>query len=110
MRSIGYLADEKMARVFGDFLVAAGVRNQTEYEPDGSWSVWVVDEDHIAEAQAALARYRANPDAPEFHQAATVAAKVRADEAKELAEYQRRVRTAPRLFPKFGGYGVGVRT
>lgn len=110
MRSIGNLADEKSARVFGDFLVAAGVRNQMEHESDGSWSVWVVDEDHIAEAQAALARYRANPNASEFHQAATLAAKVRADEAKNLAEYQRRVRTARSLFPKFGGYGVGILT
>jgi GlpG protein len=110
MRSIGNLTDEKTARAFGDFLVATGVRNQIEHETDGSWSVWVVDEDHITDAQTALARYRANPDAAEFHQAAATAAKVREDEAKDLAAYQRRVRTGRSLFPKIGGYGVGFLT
>ena len=72
MRHIGNLPDEKLARGFGDFLVASGIRNEMERDADGSWSVWIVEEDHIPLAQAALEKFRANPDAPEFRGATTL--------------------------------------
>jgi GlpG protein len=110
MRAIGQLPDEQQARRFGDYLVAQGIRN--EVEPDGgtAWSVWIKDEDQVAAAQAALERFRAGPEAKEFRAARNVAAKTRDAEARELADYQRRVRTGKSLFPKFGGYGVGPLT
>jgi GlpG protein len=110
MRHIGQLPDSAQANVFGDFLVANGIRNELEREADGSWSVWIREEDQVAAAQTWLATFRKNPNAAEFQAAAVKAAKVREAEAQDLAGYRRRIRTRGSLFPKFGGYGVGVLT
>ena len=45
MRQIGQLPDQAQANVFGDFLLAQGIRNELEHESDGSWSVWIREED-----------------------------------------------------------------
>ena len=110
MRSIGNLPDEAQARRFGDYLVAQGIRNEVEPDSGAAWSVWIKEEDQVTAAQAGLEHFRANPDADEFRNAASAAAKTRAAEAGELAAYQRRVRTRQSLFPKLGGYGVGPLT
>jgi GlpG protein len=110
MRHIGHLQNQAQGRLFGDFLVAQGIRNEIEAEPDGSALVWIVEDDRIPEAQAWLEKFQADPGGVEFRDAATLAAKTRKAEAKEKAEYQRRVRSGKSLFVKFGGYGAGVLT
>ena len=109
MRQIGHLPDEKRAKVFGDHLIASRIRNQVERD-DGAWAVWILDEEQVADAQARLERFRVNPNAPEFLAAGAKAAKAREAEARDLAEYKKRVRTGKSLFPKLGGYGVGPLT
>jgi len=110
MRPIGNLPDEAQARVFGDFLIGSGIKNEVEHDADGSWSVWVMDEDQLSSAQTWLEKFRANPNAAEFQKTAATAAKIRKAEAQDLAEYSRRVRTRKSLFPSFGGSGVGILT
>ena len=110
MRHIGHLPDPTQGRSFGDFLVAKGIRNEIETEADGSSLIWIMEDDQLAEARVWLEKFRANPDGMEFRDASTLAAKARKSEAKETAEYQRRVRSRKSLFVKFGGYGVGVLT
>ena len=110
MRHIGHLPDEKQGNAFGDFLVAKGIRNEIEAEANGTSLIWIVEEDQLAEAQAWLEKFRANPGGTAFRDATTLAAKTRKAEAKEKADYQRRVRTSKSLFVKFGGYGVGILT
>ncbi len=110
MRSIGQLPNETQARRFGDYLVAQGIRNAVEPDTGGAWVVWITDEDQVTAAQGAIARFRINPDGEEFHKARGVAARTREAEAKEMAEYRRRIRTRRSLFPKFGGYGAGPLT
>jgi GlpG protein len=109
MRSIGNLPDEAQARMFGDYLVAKGIRN--EVEPDGpTWVVWIKDEDQVTEAQAWLEHFRADPNGEEFRNAQSAAAKAREAEARDLENYRRRLRTRRSLFPKLGGFGVGPLT
>ena len=110
MRQIGNLPDESKARVFGDFLLAHGIKNNVEHDTGAAWCVWVLDEDRIADAQAWLEKFRSNPGAPEFRKAAAAAPQIRKAEERDLAEYQRRVRTAKSIFPSLGGYGVGILT
>jgi GlpG protein len=110
MRSIGHLTDESHARLFSDFLVGRGIRNEIELDAGTRWIVWIAEEDQIAPAQAWLGKFQADPGAPEFRAAPAAAAKARADEARDLADYQRRLRTRKSLFPSFGGYGVGFLT
>jgi GlpG protein len=110
MRHIGHLPDSAQGRSFGDFLVAKGIRNEIETEADGSSLIWIMEDDQLAEAQTWLEKFRANPGGAEFRDATTLAARTRKAEAKEKAEYQRRIRTRKSLFVKFSGYGVGVLT
>lgn len=107
MRPIGTLPDAKSAAVFCDFLVAQRIGNQFDREADGSFTVWIKDEEQLAAANAFLTEFRTAPDAEKFSQAAHGAEQARKDAAKDLLAYQRRVRTRKGLFPKVGGYGVG---
>lgn len=110
MRHIGYLQAQAQAHTFGDFLVAKGIRNEIETEADGSSLIWIVEDDQLAEAQALLEKFRANPGGVEYREANALAARTRKAEAREKAEYQSRVRTRKSLFPAFGVYGVGILT
>jgi len=110
MRQIGSISRKERAQVFGDFLTARGLPNEVEHDVDNSWSIWIRDEDHVSEATDFLARYTSNPDAAEFLKATDEAARVRAREAEDQADYRRRVRNARSMFPQMGGYGVGVVT
>ncbi|HXT12228.1 MAG TPA: rhomboid family intramembrane serine protease [Candidatus Angelobacter sp.] len=110
MRQIGSFANEAQARFFTDYLLSRDIRSHLESESDHSWSIWIRDEDQIQEAQSALTRFQANPQAPEFDKAPEAAAKARQAEAEDLARYQRRIRTGKSLFVKFGRYGVGPLT
>ncbi|KAB2654357.1 MAG: rhomboid family intramembrane serine protease [Verrucomicrobia bacterium] len=110
MRSIGHLPDGDQARLFADFLASRGIRNQIEPDAGTGWIVWIADEDQIAPAQVWLESFRADPASAEFRGAPAIAAKAREAEARERADYQRRVRTRKSLFPSFGGYGIGFLT
>jgi GlpG protein len=110
MRQIGSLHGEAQARLFADFLHARGIRSEIEAEADQTWSIWIRDDDQIPEAQSSLARYQANPNAPEFQRATQDAAKARKVEAEDLAKFRQRIRTRRSVFPKFGGYGMGLLT
>jgi GlpG protein len=110
MRQIGSLPVEAQARLFADFLHARGIRSEIEAEADRTWSIWIRDDDQIPEAQSSLARYQANPNAPEFQRATEDAAKARKAEAEDLAKFRQRIRTRRSVFPKFGGYGIGLLT
>ena len=110
MRSIGHLSDETQARLFSDFLVGRGIRNEIELDAGTRWIVWITDEDQLEPAQVWLGKFRADPNAREFREAPAAATKAREAEARDLADYQRRLRTRKSLFPSFGGYGVGLLT
>jgi GlpG protein len=110
MRHIGHLPDQAQGHRFGDFLVVNGIHNEIEAEADGSSLIWIIEDDQLAKAQTLLEQFRANPNSAEFRNAAALATKTRRTEAKEKADYQRRVRTRKSLFVQFGGYGVGVLT
>jgi GlpG protein len=110
MRHIGSLSNEAQARFFTDFLLSRDIRSHIEADSDRTWSIWVRDEDQIAEAQQALTRFQANPTAPEFQKAPEAAAKARQAEAEDLEKYRRRVKSGRNVFPKMGGYGVGFLT
>src|SRR5678809_419060 len=110
MRQIGHLSDERQANTFGEFLTSNGIRNEIERDGDSSWIVWIVDEDQVPSAITSLHKFRANPGATEFRDAAKGAARAREAEADDLAAYRRRIRTRRAIFPKFGGHGIGILT
>ncbi len=90
MRSIGEIKDKDLARRFGDFLLVQGLENEVEEESDGSWTVWVMDEDRLDEANEWLEKFNANPDEAEFVEKARKAEQVRQKKEQELRAFQKR--------------------
>lgn len=110
MRSIGNLPNEKQARLFGDFLLTRGIRNEVEAEHDGSWLVWVLDDEQLESGRALLEQFRRNPAAAEFSREAAAAERVRKETEQEQAGWRRRVHNRQRVFPGTRRYGAGVFT
>ena len=63
-------------------LVSRGIGNNAEQEDTGTFSIWVHDDDQIAEAARLFAVFRASPDAPEFRDATAAAKVIRAQLVK----------------------------
>ena len=82
MRRVGELKSEQQARSFHDTLVARGIENTAEQEDGAAFSIWVHDDDQIAEAARLFALFQASPDAPEFREASAKASAIRAQLVK----------------------------
>ena len=82
MRRVGELQSEQQAQSFHDTLVARGIENTAEVEEGGAFSIWVHEDDQIAEAARLFALFQSSPDAPEFREASPKAAAVRAQFVK----------------------------
>ena len=68
MRQIGTLSDRAQANRFTAFLVAQGISAHSE-ETDNHWSIWVREENQLAQAKAALAEFIADPTHPRYQDA-----------------------------------------
>lgn len=87
LREIGTIAEEKAARLFEDHLLTLGISTKLDKIPDG-FRIWVLREDKLDEARAALDVYRANPAAPEFQSAPREARLIRRKAEQAEAEYR----------------------
>lgn len=103
MRSIGQLPDRALATSFGGFLNSHRIENQLEANPDGTYEIWVVEDEAIPDAQNHLNRFRANPDDPSFRAAAP---KVSAAPVVARAEPKRVLRRG-QIFRNTEPFGVG---
>ncbi|HYG21834.1 MAG TPA: rhomboid family intramembrane serine protease [Verrucomicrobiae bacterium] len=109
MRHIGHLPGGQ-ARVFSDFLVSRGISNAVEREQDGTYAIWIHEEDDLARAQDYLGGFSANPEAAEYQDAGQAAEEARERQRKDNEAYRKRVRSRRSLFTSFGTYGVGLLT
>jgi GlpG protein len=107
MRPIGQLPGEEQARRFGDFLLARGIHHQIESEGDGHWTVWIQEEDRVAEAQQWLRRFQSNPDAPDFAEGARVTRQQREAGTEAASGAPRRAWKTRGVLPRFGAFGAG---
>ena len=87
MRSIGEIDNEEQAQRFGDYLLASGIPCDIEEEEEGTWSIWVHDDDQIERAESELAHFNHKPEDSRYKEAKTKAENIRLEEAKadELA-------------------------
>jgi GlpG protein len=76
MRQVATLADEALARRFGDYLRSLGISAKTDSVSAGvagsgaEFEVWVFDEDRVAEARELFRAFQTDPDAGRFSIAA----------------------------------------
>ena len=89
MRHIGSIPDETDANRFGDYLLAAGMKNHVE-EGSAGWAVWVEDDDKLDAAKAELEAFRAAPADPKYSDAPRKAEKIRVEEEKKQERLAKR--------------------
>jgi len=105
MRLIGHLKNEAGAKTFGDYLTSIDVRNLVEPEADGTWALWVHDEEQIPAGQQALSQFEQNPTDPKYRDVGQKAAAIAEKEKVDLKAAQKRVVTADSLFSQ-GSFGA----
>lgn len=109
MRMIGHLETESGARTFSDYLYSEGIGNEIEQERNGTWALWIQDEDQITAATELLERYRAHPSDSKYKEAQRVAREKKEREEQENESARKRFFDSRRIFPK-GIAGVGTLT
>ncbi|MEZ6119051.1 MAG: rhomboid family intramembrane serine protease [Pirellulaceae bacterium] len=85
MRQVGQFEDGKFAQRFSDYLETQGIRCQAD-EDEGSWTVWVRDENQVAQANWEFDEFLQNPSAERYLKAAKEAKGIRDHLAKRRAE------------------------
>src|SRR5208337_3951853 len=91
LRQIGTLPRNLDSQIFGDHLLALGMKARFDEQPDG-WIVWIYNEDQLARARAELEAYVRQPDDPRFGEGARTAEEVRRNAAKLEKEYRKNFR------------------
>lgn len=106
MRVIGHLPDESSAKKFGELLWSKSINNEVEADDDGTWMIWVVDEDQLDAAKAELDAFDPAAIEADFASVARRAKAVRDD----LAAKEKKAKTIKRrrdLFADMRPYSVG---
>lgn len=91
MRQIGTLPRNLDSQLFGDYLLALGMKARFDEQPDG-WLVWIYNEDQLARARAELESYIHQPEDPRFGAGVRAAGEVRRKEARLEKEYRKNFR------------------
>ncbi len=81
MRYLATLAEEPLARKFGDYLLTLGIHHELEAGQKG-WDLWIADEDDLERAQRELGEFERNPGEARYEAAAHSAKAVRAEHEK----------------------------
>ena len=82
MRSIGEIPNEADAKRFGDYLYANGIASDVD-EDEGTWTVWIHDDEQITKAEEELSVFLKNSDNQRYAKGAKEAGKLREQEAKD---------------------------
>src|SRR5690349_21374806 len=90
MRQIGNVQTEAHLERLIDYLLTRGIRAQADRAGEG-WSVWVYDEDRVAEAREILDRFQARPDDAEFVNAGAIAEKIRSEAIAREKQFRKQV-------------------
>ncbi len=88
MRQIGSISDSKHAATFGDYATVQGLDLEVERDDDGTYSVWVIDEEQLEQAEELLSKFQADPGAADFKGVEEKAAQVRKEQEEEEQAHQ----------------------
>lgn len=97
MRSAGTIRDKNHARRFADFLLTRGIQTRLDGGPEG-YTVWVYDEERLAEVRAELPGFLAEPADPRYNvsrEAEDLRARARQAEAAARRATQSAAASAP---------------
>lgn len=90
MRRIGIISEEKQARSLADYLLTLQIQTEIKTDNEG-WTIWVQNEDQVAQARKEIADFLQEPNHPRYLQAASIAREQKAREERSEEEYRQRV-------------------
>lgn len=99
MRKIGTFPDRR-AEKFADYLTAEGMPANVQKTDEGSYNLWVVDEDHWEQCKAQFEEFLADPDADKYNHAGKVARDIRREERVRQERVRQRVRVGKQVFSR----------
>jgi len=88
MRSAGTLTNAAHAERLCDYLLTLGIETRIAPE-DNTWTLWVLDDDHLTRVKEILSKFQQNPSAAEFVRAADRAAEIRRNELEAARQARR---------------------
>ncbi|MCG6154455.1 rhomboid family intramembrane serine protease [Rubinisphaera margarita] len=89
MRHLGTLDTEAKARRFHDYLLSQKIASRVD-PADGVWDLWVIEEDDVPRARAALEEFRNDPSSPELEKQVAQGQALRVARQKQALEAVRR--------------------
>ena len=91
MRQIGRIPGERNAQRFRSFLLIQGIDSSLDEATDAAdeWEVWVLDEDKLDDARAALAEFEGDPDHARYADADDAAKRIRDEKISRRAKAAR---------------------
>lgn len=108
MRTIGQLPSQPTAQTFSDFLQVEGIANEVEPNPDGTCTLWVLEEEMVAKAGDLLKAFLADPNDAKFQGHARSAKARKEQERVESEQAAQRVRRREEVIASSStSYGVG---
>jgi GlpG protein len=109
MRPVATIDDERLARRFGDYLLAQGVRSEVDRGSDG-WIVWVIDEDDVARAADEYEHFKFNPEDERYTTVSSIARARRREQERAERERDRNIVTLREgWFAQTRGLASGLR-
>ncbi len=96
MRKIGSFPDEN-AQYFLDYLIANQMPAQISPAPGGGFDLWIVEEDHFAQAKDEFAQFQAAPQDLKYRSATKKAEQVRNEQLAKVRQYKKNVVKANQL-------------
>jgi GlpG protein len=97
MRTIGSLESKESADRFRDYLYAQAIESTVEEEEDGTYSIWIIEEDQRLRAAELLHQFREVPQTIDFREAAAIARRKREEEERREKKRRSTVADAARV-------------
>jgi GlpG protein len=97
MRTIGNLESKDSADRFRDYLYAQAIEATIEEEDDGTYSIWIIEEDQRLRAAELLHKFRQVPETIDFREAAAIARRKREEEERREKTRRSTVADAERV-------------
>lgn len=110
MREAGSVDNEMDANLFRDFLYNRGIECDIEPGSSGKWTIWIHDENRIAEAEELLQQFSINPTDARYVSEAAGAEDKRAKQESQEREFAKKLKSRDDIFTTYGFSGIGLVT
>src|SRR5687767_9442391 len=98
MRLLGHLRSEASAFVLSDYLYVQGIKNEVEAEQDGTWALWVLEEEELQKALSVFSDFLLAPEDPKFKGKSSRARELKERELAADEEAKKRMFDRTKLF------------